>query len=259
MLNSIAPYVGERLGFYVYLYVDPRTNEPFYVGKGQGDRALAHLADTSESLKVARIKEILAAGREPQIDILVHGLLTEEAAFRVEAAVIDAIGPDKLTNAVRGWESGKVGRMPLTELVALYGATPVDIVHPAILIRINRLYRFGMSEAELYEATRGIWKLGSKRALARYAFSVFHGVVRAVFEIESWHPERTTAYHFRVFEDPTPKPGRWEFVGKTAEQGICKQYLGRSVQHYFKQGLQSPVVYVNCNGMPAKTRTSRCT
>ncbi len=67
MLDSIAPYVGERLGYYVYLYVDPRTNEPFYVGKGQGDRALAHLCDTSESLKVARIKEIQALGLEPQI------------------------------------------------------------------------------------------------------------------------------------------------------------------------------------------------
>ena len=26
MLDSIPPYVGERLGYYVYLYVDPRTN-----------------------------------------------------------------------------------------------------------------------------------------------------------------------------------------------------------------------------------------
>lgn len=149
--------------------------------------------------------------------------------------------------------------MPLAELVALYGATPVDVVHPSLLIRINRLYRYGMGQAELYEATRGIWKLGSKRVLARFAISVFHGVVRAVFEIDSWHPERTTPYRFRVFEDPTPMPGRWEFVGKPAEESICKQYVGRSVQHYFKQGLQSPVVYVNCNGTLAKTRTSRCT
>jgi hypothetical protein len=222
MLDSIAPYVGERLGYYVYLYSDPRTKEPFYVGKGQGERALSHLADTSESLKVARIKEILAAGLEPQIDILVHGLPSEEAAFRIEAAVIDAIGPDRLTNAVRGWESGKVGRMPLTELVALYGASPVDILHPSLLIRINRLYRYGMGHTALYEATRGIWKLGSNRALARFAFSVFHGVVREVFEIESWHPERTTPYHVRVFEDPTPMPGRWEFVGRPAEESVRK-------------------------------------
>ncbi len=120
--------------------MDPRTNEPFYVGKGQGDRAVAHLRDNSESEKVARIKEIQAAGHEPQIDILVHGLPSKEAALRVEAAVIDATGPHKLTNAVRGWETGKVGRMPLRKLAALYGAAPVEVIHPSLLIRINRLY-----------------------------------------------------------------------------------------------------------------------
>jgi uncharacterized protein len=254
MLDSIASYVGERLGYYVYLYVDPRTNEPFYVGKGQGERALAHLRDTSESLKVTRIKDIQVAGYEPRIDILVHGLPSEEAAFRIEAAVIDAIGPEKLTNAVRGWESGKVGRMPLGELVALYGATPVDVIHPSLLIRINRLYRYGMEQAELYEVTRGIWKLGSKRTRAQYAISVFHGVVREVFQIESWHPERSTPYYIRVFDDPTPLPGRWEFLGKPADKSVRNEYVGRSVQHYFKQGLQSPVVYVNCEEMSAKKR-----
>jgi hypothetical protein len=183
---------------------------------------------------------------------LVHGLPSEEAAFRIEAAVIDAIDPDRLTNAVRGWETGKVGRMPLKDLVALYGATPVEVVHPSLLIRINKLYRYGMEEDELYEVTRGTWKLGSKRARARYAFSVFHGVVRAVFQIESWHPERTTLYRIRVFASPTPLPGRWEFLGKPAEESIRLQYVGRSVQHYFKQGLQSPVVYVNCGRMRAE-------
>jgi hypothetical protein len=247
MLDTIAPYVPEHLGYYVYLYVDPRTNEPFYVGKGQGDRALAHLRDTSVSAKIARIKEIQAAGRQPRIDILVHRLPSEEAAFRIEAAVIDALGPDRLTNAVRGWGSGNVGRMPLTELMALYGATPVDVVHPSLLIRINRLYRYGMGPVALYEATRGIRRVGSKRARARYALSVFHGVVRAAFQIESWHPERTTPYHIRAFDDPAPKPGRWEFIGKPAEESICNQYVGRSVQQYFKKGLQSPVVYVNCD------------
>lgn len=256
MLDSIAPYVGEQLGYYVYLYVDPRNGEPFYVGKGQGDRALAHLRDSSESLKVARIKEIQAAGLEPQIDILVHKL-SEKEAFRIEASVIDAIdphkaiGPQKLTNEVRGWESSKVGRMPLKELVALYGATPVEVAHPALLIRVNRLYRFGMDETELYEVTRGCWKVGSKmrrRTLSRttYAFSVFHDVVRAVFEIASWHEGRTTPYHVRVFERPIPLPGRWEFIGKPADDSIRTQYVGRSVRNYLKRGHQSPVVYVNC-------------
>lgn len=225
MPNSITPSVAEKLGFYVYMYVDPRTDEPFYVGKGQGQRALAHLADTRESHKVLRINEIRAENLEPRIDILIHGLQSEEAALRLESAVIDAIGPRKLVNAVRGHGSSKVGRMPLAELEALYGAAPVQVRDPALLIRVNRLYRFGMSELELYEATRGIWKLGPRRERGRYAFAVYHGVVRAVYEIKSWHHERTTLYQVREFPDPTPRPGRWEFVGKPAVEKITAHFI----------------------------------
>jgi hypothetical protein len=34
---SIPHEVARRLGYYVYMYVDPRSDRPFYVGKGQGD------------------------------------------------------------------------------------------------------------------------------------------------------------------------------------------------------------------------------
>jgi len=39
-------------GFYVYVYIDPRNHEEFYIGKGQGQRKLAHLADAGNSRKV---------------------------------------------------------------------------------------------------------------------------------------------------------------------------------------------------------------
>jgi len=128
-MAAIPKVVEERLGFYVYAYIDPANGEIFYLGKGKGDRALAHLSDRSETRKVARITRIRASGQEPLIDILVHGLPSEEAALRIEAAVIDAIGCDRLTNEVRGWQSGKVGRMPLIELVHLYGAKSVAVKH----------------------------------------------------------------------------------------------------------------------------------
>ncbi len=39
----LPPEVAERIGpFYVYLLVDPRNGEVFYVGKGTGARPLAH-------------------------------------------------------------------------------------------------------------------------------------------------------------------------------------------------------------------------
>lgn len=33
--SHLPPGVAENLGYYVYLYIDPRTGEPFYVGKGK--------------------------------------------------------------------------------------------------------------------------------------------------------------------------------------------------------------------------------
>jgi hypothetical protein len=38
-----------------------------------------------------------------------------------------------------------------------------------------KLYRFGMTPMELYDVTRGRWKVGKKRYKAQYAFSVYDG------------------------------------------------------------------------------------
>src|SRR5207237_511034 len=42
--------------YYVYLLIDPRNLEVFYVGKGQGFRKDAHLKDKSDKPKAKRIK-----------------------------------------------------------------------------------------------------------------------------------------------------------------------------------------------------------
>jgi uncharacterized protein len=242
-ITRIPPEVAERLGYYVYMYSDPVDKTPFYVGKGQGGRALAHLSERTESRKVAKITELRRQGREPALEILAHALKDEETAFRVEAAVIDALGLDSLTNEVRGWKSIQLGRMPLSELIIYYGAKPVDVTVPALLIRVNRLYRHMMPALDLYEATRGIWKLGPRRMQAKFAFAVFEGVVREVFEIESWHRAGKTAYTTRT-TDGFAESLRWEFTGHVAQ--IRDEYVNRSVASYFKKGQQSPVVYVNC-------------
>ena len=80
-------------------------------------------------------------------------------------------------------------------------AKPVDVRHKAILITINRLYRSDMTNEELYEATRGVWKVGQKRDRAEYAIAVYQGIAREVYRIRTWHPAGTLPYRFREPED----------------------------------------------------------
>lgn len=130
-------------------------------------------------------------------------------------------------------------------MVSRYGSDPgkyraareatleaAEITDPVILVRINRLFRPGMSDEELYQATRTAWRVGVRREAARYALALYAGNVREVYDIDGWQPADT--------------PGRWEFRGNVADESVRSRYVGRSVRHYLRQGNQSPILYVNC-------------
>ncbi len=237
------PEVIQKLRYYVYLYLDPDTDEVFYVGKGRGNRVFNHLKDTSESEKTDRIKEIRRRGKEPKIEILIHGLETDQTAKRVEAAVIDLLGTMNLTNQVRGWRAGIHGRMSTEEVIALYDQEETEIIEPAVLIRINQLYRYGMSPVELYDTTRGMWVMGPKREQVRYAFAVYEGVVKEVYEVKAWFSAGSTF----MTRDPSHAldKHRWEFVGTIAEPTIRDKYINKTVRAYFSKNSQNPIRYVN--------------
>ena len=123
-------------------------------------------------------------------------------------------------------------------------ARRVDISEAAMLIRIPRLYRPGMSDVSLYEATRAAWVVGPRRNDADLALAVVRGIVLEVYEIHRWQPAGTAHY-----KDRSPDMGwrkRWEFVGSVAAEPVRTRYLGGSVAHYFPRGNRSPVRYVNC-------------
>jgi len=241
--GGFSPEVRRRLGHYVYLYLDPDTREVFYVGKGRGNRAFHHLGDSTKSEKTDRIRAIRERGREPVIEILAHGLPDDASAYRLEAAAIDLLGVGGLTNAVRGWRSGTFGRMSVEQIAAHYGAREVEITDPVLLIRINRLFRYGMSPMELYDATRGIWRLGRRRKTARYAFAVFEGIVQEVYRIRGWYAAGSTLSSREDLDDE----GRWEFVGSIAKREIRERYRYRSVRAHLTDGARNPVSYANCD------------
>ena len=116
-----------------------------------------------------------------------------------------------------------------------------DFAEDVVVIKINKLYRKGMSEEELYEATRGIWKRNLKSLEGtEYCLSVFKGEVIEVYQIDEWNPAGTTPMKTRVIS-PERAVGRVEFVGKIASEQIRDKYIGKSVAHLFQFGEASPV------------------
>lgn len=90
-------------GFYVYLLIDPRTGEAFYVGKGKGCRYRSHEREArngSGSAKACRIRDIWAAGLQVEHQRLAEGL-DEATAYRLERKAI-AARREVLTNLTHG-------------------------------------------------------------------------------------------------------------------------------------------------------------
>ena len=237
MINKFSPNTIENIGYYVYVYSDPDTHKPFYVGKGQGNRVFDHLKEDTKSSKVKKLKALKKSGKEPLIQILVHGLKDSDTAEKVEAAVIDLLGVDKLTNQKRGKESRKYGIEEVSVLDDKYRNETLeeeDITDNVILLKIKKFYREGMSARELYDVTRGYWRVASiKRERVDFAFAVFNGIVREVYKVEKWLPALSTFTErsdVRVCKPQKVKNEKYEFVGRIADEEIRMKYRGKSVK-----------------------------
>lgn len=248
--SAFSNHAVRKLNFYVYIYSHPITEEVFYVGKGNGNRAFSHLMDSTESRKVDYIRELKSQGLEPVIEILIHGL-EAETALRVESSVIDLLGIKNLTNKQGGYKSALFGRMLIEQINSAYNRKKVVIEEPSILIRINQAFRYSMTPTELYDFTRGQWKINPNVAKqAKLAFAIYGGVIQEVYEVLDWY-EAGKTYSVRqeqkfLKQSKNDKiKGRYEFIGNLANEKIRKKYQYKSVEHYFKQGNSNPIMYLN--------------
>lgn len=104
---------------YVYALMDPRDKVIFYIGKGKGDRAFAHMIEASskdaESQKVKRIQDVQSAGHSVRTIILARDYENSDEAFAIESALIiqarnsgNVMGlKSDLTNIARGHHEGR--------------------------------------------------------------------------------------------------------------------------------------------------------
>ncbi|MES2018699.1 MAG: hypothetical protein V4484_19590 [Pseudomonadota bacterium] len=213
----------EKLGHYVYGLVDPRDGAIFYVGKASGNnRAFSHLrVDDGETRKCDRIRAIRAAHLEPKVDILRYGL-NKETVFVVEAAIIDTIGLEHLTNIVRG-HGITYGRQSAQEVERLFGSKAKaveDISDPCMLFFINKTYSPTKSESDLYDCVRQFWwGVGQEKRNEREddgglkyrtALAIVDSVVVRVYSIAAWFPAGSTLSSREWRGDKKC----WEFVGK---------------------------------------------
>lgn len=240
----------EALKYYVYVYSDPRNGEPFYIGKGIGNRAFAHLFDGGESAKTARIREIRSQGLKPIIELLAYGL-DEDTAFKVEAAAIDLVGFDNLTNQVLGHGARQFGRMHIDEVHGKLASHPVErFDHDCVLIKIRESYAEShrLDAQALYDATRGTWRVSLDSARkAKYALAVHNGIVREVYLIAQWLPAGSTMYAGGEASGPVD---RYEFVGRIADDEVRSHYRWRSVAHLYPKGAANPIMYVGPHREP---------
>jgi hypothetical protein len=96
--------------FYTYIFRDPsRNSEPFYVGKGTGDRFKRHFSRSDKHPLTHRLQAMRRLSIEVSIEII--NCIDAEHAFFVEECLIDVFGrKDLRTGPLLNLTAGGEGR-----------------------------------------------------------------------------------------------------------------------------------------------------
>lgn len=242
----------QHLKFYVYLLIDPKTDEPFYVGKGKENRVYNHVQCALETEitnnKYDEIRRIMSEGNDVKHLIVRHGL-NEKTAFEIESALIDTFKfIPKFKNYVRGNIQGGVnsiekGLMTANEIIRLYNAETLEkIDDDCIIININRTYKRGSGDDAIYNATKEIWDIKEhRRNKTKFVLSEYKGLIVEVFKVEKWYSKE------RGYNPGAKKYGQtylgYGFEGIIAEESIRNKYINKTISPYKKRGFASVLIF----------------
>ena len=124
--------------------------------------------------------------------------------------------------------------------------TPIamnEFKKPTAVIKINKRYRPGMTQDELYDITRGLWRTAHIKARkCDVVLSVFKGEVLEVYEVDQWVDGANVRW--KVLPDKY-RAGSYGFNGHVAAPSVRNQFVGRSVRNLFKPGNRHPVSAFN--------------
>lgn len=237
--------VSAPASWYVYVYRDPYDSRPFYIGKGTDLRAFSHVNGHGSKETDSKIKIIRERGREPEIEIVARNL-SESVAYYVEMALIEFVGIDNLTNKQHGRNHKKHGSVAANRLLAYLEGEALDEESfkgfPAIVFRINKLYRPKMNAADLYDITRGFWRVDLFKAKrCKYAMCAYEGRILEIYEIGEWFSAGTT---FMLRKMSKSDGNKKEFVGRICtEAAIRKRFLGKSISRMPGYGSRNEFLY----------------
>jgi len=257
MLKGFTNIVQTRLGYYVYVLIDPRNEQVFYIGKGDKDRIFQHekaLIEDKETDKQQRIREIIESGASVKKVIILHGL-TEQEAFSAESALINLCQytqMDGLTNIVAGHHADNVvrGAHTVEYLQQKYGCEKLsekDIIHNLMTVKLNVFYQYGMTDEEVMNIARGHWKVKKSNAeKADYLAAVYHGQIVGLYEIDKWYPsDKETEFYPNKSKENLALKDRWYCTCKPVPEYsvVYQKYMNKDI-YDIKKNSVNPVGYI---------------
>ncbi len=182
------------------------------------------------------LKDNIDSINSSQKGILIHGVYNKSNLKKIEDAVsiyLEKKHPQDFFLSTKNIDIEKLNYDIKTKNDNKIG----EIKEKVVLFKPAKLYKTNKYPWDLYDCTRGVWRIGEKRNIVDYAFTVFNGKIVETYKVISWI-EGGKSYRHRLDFNTWNINSRWEFVG-FIDYEMRKKYLFKSIDHKY----QNPIKY----------------